>query len=454
MQEIKKNDELLLDIESLGANGEGVAHFNGATIFVQRALPGEQVLAHIILCKKTFYVAKIISIVKPSDDRINPPCPYYEKCGGCDLQHMSYDRQLKFKTDLVGDTLKKYAKLDKTINDTLSFGDEFGYRNKFAFPVASENGTIKIGLYRAFSHNIVEIDKCMLQSKISEKILACFKEFMEVSKLSAYDETSGRGLVKHIVCRESQNSFILTVVVTENKEINFDYLINSLEKLGLKFGLYKNINKLNNNVIFGDLDIHIYGLTELEKNEFGINYFVNNRSFLQVNDSVKTEIYNKILSEINDDDSVIDAYSGAGLLSGIIAKKAKKVVGIEIVKEATKNAEILKNNNNLYNLTNLNGDCSLLLKKQASIFKNDYILVLDPPRKGVTTEVINAILENKPKKIIYLSCNPATLARDISLLKADYSVKYVQPYDMFPQTSNVETLVVMEKNKWQKKRKI
>ena len=208
-----------------------------------------------------------------------------------------------------------------------------------------------------------------------------------------------------------------------------------------KFGIVKNVNKLGNNVIFGNTDIYIYGLKELNMTELGINYSVNNRSFLQVNDDVKTKIYNKILSFTSGSKKIIDAYSGAGLLSSIMAKNGSEVMGVEIIEEATKNAENLKKINNLDNLTNFNGDCAKIIPELISKQKEDFTVVIDPPRKGIDKSVIDALILAKPKKIVYLSCNPATLARDLGYLSENYNVNFVQPYDMFPQTANVETLV-------------
>jgi len=266
---------------------------------------------------------------------------------------------------------------------------------------------------------------------------------MTENKISAHNEESGKGIVKHIVVRENENSFILTVVVSDEKFNNFEPLIKKLKTEFSSFGIYKNINKFNNNVIFGERDEHIFGLKELECNEFQIKYFVNNRSFLQVNNDVKNKIYSKIIELVGNEKNVIDAYSGAGLLSSIIASSGANVYGIEIIKEATQNAENLKRINNLNNLTNINGDCVKELPKLAKQFKGDFSIVVDPPRKGLDEKVVNSILNNSPSKIIYLSCNPTTLARDIRLLSEKYMLNFIQPYDMFPQTANVETLVCL-----------
>lgn len=442
--EIKKNDEFEVTVSGLGSNGEGIAHHHGATIFIAGALVGERVITRIIKCSKTFFVGKLKEILSPSPLRVTAPCKYYEKCGGCDLQHISHAAQLEFKTQLVADTLKKYANIDADVHGAKCGAKSFGYRNKFAFPVCEKQGKAVIGMYRKNSHDVVEIEECLLQSELANKVVKIFSEFMSESRLTAWNEETLSGQVRHIVFRELGGSFLLTVVTSNKSKIDFSPLTDSLQQLSVPFGLYRNINPKKNNVILGEEDEHIFGLTQIEHVEFGIHYGVQNHSFVQVNDEVKTMVYEDILSQISSGDTVIDAYSGAGLLSAIISRKAAKVFGIEIVEEATKSANLLKKYNKIDNLTNFNGDCAKILPKLASSLSN-FVLVLDPPRKGVDRGVLEAIKIALPEKVIYLSCNPATLARDAKELLESYVIKLVQPYDMFPQTANVETLMVFER---------
>ena len=453
LKPIKKNDELIVEIIRYGSNGEGIAVEQGIVIFVQYALVGEVVKIHIINDKNSYLIAKIIEIIKPSEARVEPSCPYYYKCGGCDLQHMNNDEQNKIKKNIVVDVLAKIAKVDVEVNDLICGQKDFRYRNKFAFPVRDVDGEIKIGMFRKNSHAIIDIDDCLLQSENIKTILKLFREYLIENKISVYNEINNKGIIKHIVAREYQNNFILTVVVTDKKFDKFEPLIQKLKTQFNSFGIYKNINLLNNNVIFGEKDEHIFGLKELEIEEFGIRYFVNNRSFLQVNDEIKCIIYQKIIDLLGDQNIVVDAYAGAGLLSSIIAKNTKKVYGVEIIKEATQNAENLKEINNLYNLTNKNGDCAIEIPILAKTFDEDFAIVVDPPRKGLDKKVVDSFLEALPTKIVYLSCGPATLARDLGILKEKYDITFVQPYNMFPQTAQVETLVCLEL-KMQKDKKI
>ena len=443
-KKLKKNDEIILTIDRLGDNGEGIAVYDGMVVFVPFALPGEEVLVHIINDKHSFLVGKVVEIKKPSNERIEPLCPHFKKCGGCNVQHMPYEAQLEFKKNMVKNALKKYAKIDDEILDCIPSDKEFRYRNKFAFPVQEENGEVKIGMYQSNSHRIIEVNDCLLQSERAKTIVKLFKEFMTKEKLTAYNEQTKKGLVKHIVVREADGAFILTVVVTDKKFNKFDTLISLLKTEFNDFGIIKNINTLGNNVIFGNTDELVYGLENLKLCDFGVNYEINNRSFLQVNSYIKNVIYQKIIDTVGEQKNIIDAYSGAGLLSSILAKNAGNVIGVEIIQNATENANKLKSVNNLHNLTNINGDCAKEIPRLAKELEGDFAVVVDPPRKGLDKPVVDAMLEAKPKQIVYLSCNPATLARDLSYLKEQYDIEFVQPYDMFPQTANVETLVSLK----------
>lgn len=440
---LRKNDELVVRVDRFGANAEGIAVFDGIVIFVPFAKPGEVVKIHIINDKKSFLIGKIIEKISGINETI-PPCPYFFKCGGCDIQHLSKNEQLNFLKEMVKNSLKKYAKIDTEINDVIESDKWLRYRNKFAFPVQEKNGEIKIGMYKKNSHEIIEIDDCLLQSEKTQKLLKIFKNYMKNNKISAYNEEKRAGIIKHIVVREHGDEFILTVVVTDEKFNNFEPLIKELKKEFSSFGIVKNVNKLQNNVIFGKIDEHIYGLENLQMEDFGIKYEINNRSFLQVNDYVKNLIYQKIIDTIGKHKTIVDAYSGAGLLSSILAKNAEHVIGVEIEKEATKNANNLKIKNNLYNLNNKNGDCAKIIPELSKHLNGDFAIVVDPPRKGLASEVTQSFLEAEPKQIVYLSCNPATLARDLAELTKKYDIDFVQPYQMFPQTANVETLVSLK----------
>lgn len=444
---LQKNSNFSAKITNLGIDGEGVAKINGQVVFVPFALPDEIVDGIIINDKKNYLIGKVTNIQNSSNDRVISPCKYFKKCGGCNLQHYSYQKQLEFKTKLVKDTLLKVGQIDFAPQMCNASDLQYGYRNKASFPVLEINGKAEIGMFRPASHSLVEIDKCLLQKELINKLILVTKKWLDDYNVSAYNEQTKQGLIKHLVARELDDSILVTLVCTS---FNVPYLKeyeNLLKQNFKSFGLNLNLNALNNNVILGSSYKHICGLDKLNVCSFNVNHNVSSASFYQVNNYIKDKIYSLVLDNINSNSVVIDAYSGAGLLSSIIAKKAKFVYGVEIVKQATENANELVKLNNITNLKNINGDCSLVLPKLVKQIKEDSIVVLDPPRKGCDKKVLESLLTSKPNKIIYIACSIISLSRDLKILLGggDYKLKQVVPFDMFPQTSNVETVAVLEK---------
>ena len=446
-----KNEKLFLKIQNYGCNAEGVSFFNDEIVFIPYSLVDEQLDATIIKANKKFNLAKIDNIREKSPLRITPPCPYFAKCGGCQLQHTQYENSLKIKTQIVQKALSGIGKLDAKVLPCKPSEKQYHYRNKLALPINPK--TRKLGMYRANSHNIVDIESCPLQTDNMNRLIRIFDRFLQLSTDTIFDDKTKKGLLKSLVARDVANTILVTVVINGNDLPSKNILQELLERNFENVGLSLNINKLCNNVILTENFKHIFGKESAKMNEFGIEYQINNQSFLQVNDDVKAEIYGKIFDEVKDS-VVIDAYSGAGLLSAMIAKHAKKVFGIEIVAPATDLANKLAKQNKIENLKNINGDCATelpnLLAKLDGIDKQNLTIVLDPPRKGCAQNVLDAILGVLPNKIVYLSCEPSTLARDLRILcdGDKYSVKLVQPYDMFPQTKHVETFVVLTKNEF------
>ena len=443
---IKKNDILTLSVIDMGVNGEGIAKHEDIVIFVPFALIGETVKAQIINTKSSFYVAKLIEVVKASPFRIEPPCPVYKKCGGCALQHITYEKQLEFKTNLVKNNLKRIGGIDAQVNSCIASNLEYGYRNKIQMPVSQSGGGFVIGMFANYSHRIVPTNTCLLQDSETNKVIQIVNEFMNENNISGYNEQTGKGLVRHIVARTLNNQILVVLVINGKNVKNIEKLTEKLQKSYKNFGLYLNFNQKNTNVILGDEFKHIYGLKSLTHSEYGITYNILPQSFMQVNNYIKTQIYEKVFQIIkqNDFEVVIDAYSGSGLLSAMIAKVAKQVYGIEIVAPAVESANKLAKENNLTNLVNICGDCAVELPKIISnLNTSNSCVVLDPPRKGCDKKVLEAIKKANPNMVLYISCNPATLARDVKILteNSQFSLNFVQPYDMFPQTPHVETLV-------------
>ncbi|HAJ77939.1 MAG TPA: 23S rRNA (uracil(1939)-C(5))-methyltransferase RlmD [Clostridiales bacterium] len=447
---MNKNENVKIKINNYGCNAEGVAKFNGETIFVPYSLVGEEIEATIIKANSKYSIGKITKICEQSNERIVAPCPYFTKCGGCQLQHTKYENGLKIKTEIVQNAIQNIGKINYIVPQLIASDNKYQYRNKIAMPINPH--TRRVGMYRLNSHKIVDIENCLLQKTNIKILIETINQYLSQSKNSIYDEETRIGLLKSIVARDINNTVLLTVVINGESLNDAELLIKLLSQKFNKLGINININKLNNNVIMTNNFKHIYGLNEIDMFDFGIRYTINNASFLQVNDEIKKLMYQKIFDETKND-IVINAYSGAGLLSAMLAKNAKKVYGIEIVEAATKLADDLKKQNNIHNLTNITGDCSEKLPELLNTLngneKQNLTIVLDPPRKGCDKKVLNSILNCSPAKIIYMSCDPSTLARDLNILMQsdNYKVKYIQPYDMFPQTKHVETLAVLETKK-------
>lgn len=431
---------MIVKINDLGINGEGIARTSDNKVcFVDFSLPNEVVDVDIYKDKSKFSCARVNSIIEQSPDRVAPKCKYFGVCGGCDLQHLNKLKQREFKKDKVALALRKVA--SKDIISNTEYSNEWGYRNKMVFVASGK--PIKLGMVMKNSHDFVETKECLLASDIINKVLSVSSEYFYKSDFCGYDSISKTGDIKYIVIREFGDSVLVTVVST--KKINLkDYYI-TLNSAVKNVGLSMVISDSDKEILSGKYS-HLYGSEFLEIEEFGINYKLNNLGFLQVNNDMKKKMYMQVLENIDDNDNVIDAYSGAGLLSAIISKKAKAVIGIEINKSASASAKELIKDNNISNCEFVCGDVAKCLEPSLKKFK-DVTLVLDPTRSGCDKSVCDSILNNasKIKKIIYVSCNPSTLGRDLELLKDKFEVKRVIPYDLFPNTKHIETLVILKR---------
>ena len=423
-----------MKIIDLGINGEGVAKENGKVFFVKNALPGEDVEIEVLKENKKFSFAKATKIKAKSSDRVEPLCPYFGICGGCQLQHMDYEKQLEFKQNLVKSTLKKVGEIEVEVQTTIPSDEIYFYRNKSAFPFGFNENNLYIGMFEENSHNIVSISECKIAKSGINKILQTSKEFFNINKNKN---------IKYLVIRNINQNYLITLVV-RSKNIKLEAYIAKLKELNINFSLNINVNK-NDNLIFSNQFQNIFGENILRQEEFGLKVTINSASFLQINDSVKKKLYEFVLSEIEKGEDVVDAYCGAGLLSGIIARKANHVYGVEISKEAIKSANKLCEENGLKNLTFICGDCKDEIPKLLKNVEDNFVLVLDPPRAGCNNLVLQSALDTGPSKVVYISCNPITLAKDLKVLSLKYEIEKVQPFDMFPQTSNVETAVILRK---------
>jgi 23S rRNA (uracil1939-C5)-methyltransferase len=397
---------------------------------------------------KNFAYGKLLKVLTSSADRIKPPCVYYSKCGGCHLMHMNYGAQKRFKQSAVENCLGK-AGVSVPLAETAGSEKILSYRNKLQLPVAEEGGAVKIGFYRENSHNIADIDICPVVGGDSRLLVEAIRKYIEDSGDTAYNETAGSGNIRHVVLRAAAGAVLVTIVVADGKLKDEKKLIGLLKERFLDFGLYININRQRNNVILGETYKHIYGRRFLETETLGIRYKITPGAFAQINAPIAGQIYEETARFIQNNaaEAVIDAYSGIGVLSAYVAGFTKRVYAVELDAETHTAAEALKEENSVKNLVNILGDVKdELLKIHANLPPEiKTAVILDPPRKGCSPAVLDALLAVRPALIAYISCNPATLARDIKHLSPLYEITAAAPYDMFPQTKHVETLICLQR---------
>lgn len=452
---MQKGDLVTLEISSMGMNGEGVGRIDGFVVFVDGALEGETIKAQVMQVKKSFCTAKVVKILQPSKDRVIPKCKICFKCGGCEMQHVNYSKQLEIKKQRVKNCLERECKRTFDVDETVPSPNIFNYRNKIQLPISMQDGELVGGYFAPNSHRVVAFCKqgesgvCHLNCEGMQDIIDVFLDYMHAEQITAYDETSHTGLVRHLVVRKVGGSFAICIVINGQSLKSYAALIDMLKAKCLDFSLYISPNLDRTNVIMGGKVKLLYGKESLLGETLGVKFKVSPQSFMQVNDGVRDMIYSKVGDIIKSSgiSNVIDAYSGVGIMSNIFAKYADKVYAIEIVPQAIENSvELAKLNGSEDKIINICGDCAQELPKVVERLKDGgSIVVLDPPRKGCDNKVIDALLSAKPDKIIYISCNPATLARDVNLLLKEYDVEFVTPYDMFPQTKHIETLICLKK---------
>ena len=470
---IEKNDIICAVTVALGTNGEGIIKHEGVTFFVPACLPGEKVRFKVLKIKGNIGYGKVEEILTPAEERVREKCPVFSRCGGCCLQHLDYPAQLAYKSNIVKDTLRKIAGLDIDVPLAIKSDSPYEYRNKLQLPVGLDrDGNSVIGFYAEHSHRIVPISSCAIHPEWATKLIAILKRYMTECAVKGYDEVEKVGALRHIVAREIGGKYIITLVTAKRNLPSLPYLIDLLSESFPVFSLYVNFNDADTNVIFGKEFQLVHGVGFFEAEEHGIRYEAGPVTFLQVNENVRTKLYKDALKTVCEDGNevVIDAYSGGGLLTAMIAKKCKRVYGIELEEEASRCADSLKEKNGLGNMTNICGYVEEKLPAVLEKEKNEKLrLILDPPRAGIARSVLKALLESGIPKLTIISCNPATLARDLGILTGRliekegeliknpayegveagetlsgyYGVERIQPYDMFPQTKHVETLVCL-----------
>ena len=436
-----------IKIHGLGSSGEGVGKLDGLTVFVEGALPGEEVLAEIVTRKKNYAVARLVEVVKKSSERVEPFCPLYKECGGCQLQHLSYPAQLKWKRQQVVDAVERIGKLGGVeVFDTLGMENPLRYRNKMQFPVGTGDkglGTreLQIGCYARGSHKIIDAPACMIQNVGNDKILAAVRNVAKKFNLQPYDEDTHKGFLRHVMGRVGSDGELMIVLVTATKNFpNEKNFVRALRnELPEVTSIQQNVQTFHNNVILGRDTKVLFGKPTIHDKIGGLSFNISARSFFQVNTAQAEVLYKtaRDFAELRGHEMVIDAYCGTGTISLFVAKKARKVIGVEVVSSAIADAKKNARENNIRNAEFIVGDVVKVLPK----ISDADIVIVDPPRAGCDKKVLETFAAMRPDKIIYVSCNPATLARDLNILDAlGYRTKKIQPVDMFPFTSHVESV--------------
>jgi len=449
---VKKNEVYKIEIGGMTHEGQGVGRIENFTVFVDGPITGEEVEIKIIKVNKSYAVGKIIKILKASPDRIEPVCKVYNRCGGCSLQHMSYDAALKFKTNLVTENIRRIGGLkDVAVHDTIGMDNPFNYRNKAQYPVGLQKGELAVGFYARRSHDIVNSPVCLIQCSDSDKAKLIVKKFLEENKISIYDETTGKGLVRHVMTRMGFNTGELMVVIVINGTSlpKRDILVKMLtEEMPQIKSIVLNINTENTNVILGPRNIVIYGDECITDYIGKFKFKISPLSFFQVN-PVQTEVlYNKALeyAGLTGEETVFDLYCGIGTISLFLSEKAKKVYGVEVVEDAIRDAQENAKINGVDNVEFIVGEAERIIPEMYGKGIRADVVVVDPPRKGCDQVLLDTLVDMAPKRIVYVSCNPATLARDLAFLsERGFGVLEVQPVDMFPWSSHVETICLMSK---------
>ena len=450
--ELSKNDKIELTIDALTSEGSGVGRYNGLAVFVRGTVPQDKIIAHIIKRSKNYAIGIIDKILRPSPERIESDCPYSKKCGGCSFRHMTYDEELKYKKSRVQDALNRIGHLDIEVDEIIGADDLTHYRNKAQYPVDISDGEMFAGFYAYKSHRIIPCADCKLQPAEFEKGLEAFAKWIESENITSYNEQTGKGLLRHIYFRKgfATGEVMACAVINGNSIPNGELLVSLLrEKVDGLTSVAVNINKEKTNVILGKETNIIWGEKYIRDNLLGKDFLISPNSFYQVNHNQCEKLYAKAkdFAGLTGTETVLDLYCGVGTIGLTMAENVKQLVGIEIIPQAIENA---KENAKINHITNAQFICAdapkgaEILKKQGV---NPDIIILDPPRKGCEKSLFDTIEQLSPKKIVYVSCDSATLARDLAILKEKgYEAKKVSAVDMFPRTPHVECVTLIEKD--------
>ena len=453
---MKKNDLVEVTIESMGSAGEGIGKMDGYPLFVKDTFPGDKARVSLTKVKKTYAFARLVELLEPSPDREEPRCVQHRRCGGCQIQGLSYEKQLLYKEEKVREDLKRLGGFtDPPVGPVLGMDEPYRYRNKAQFPFGKDKeGRIVTGFYAGRTHSIVPETDCALGIRENQTILKMILDFLNEHHIEPYDENTGKGLLRHVLIRKgfATGEIMVSLVINGRKFPQIEKLADRLFMIPGMTSLTLNVNQKNTNVILGDEIIPVRGQTYITDKIGDISYRISPLSFYQVNPVQTEKLYRTALeyAGLSGQETVWELYCGIGTISLFLARSAKKVYGVEIVPQAVEDA---KHNAELNGISNV----EFYLGKAEEVLPEKYekegihadVIVIDPPRKGCGSACLETMLAMAPERIVYVSCDPATFARDLKLLCADgsYELTKVQPVDLFPQTAGVENVGLLVRRK-------
>ncbi len=451
MNKLKVNEIVFITIKRIGINGEGIGYYKRLAIFVENALVGEEVEVRITNSYDKYAIGEIVKIKKISTSRIKPQCPYYEKCGGCQLQHLEYEEQLKEKRNILIYSLERYFNGSNKIkiNETIGMDEPYLYRNKTQLPIRHDGDKVVAGLYAKNTNKLVYIDECLIESKIVQKTFKAVLDILTKTNVDIYNPRFKQGLLRYVVVRgfEETKEVQVTLVIME-----LDSKISKALKLIAKIENVKSVNYCINTDLKGveilnSQIVNVEGKTTIAGKLKDLSFDISPNSFFQLNTKQTPVLYEEIKKAINPqgDEKILDCYCGIGSIGLFLASSVKEVRGIDNNRENIENAKNFAERNSIKNAKFYYGN---ILPHLNTFKKSEYnpdVVIVDPPRKGLELNFINYLQKNKVKKIIYVSCNPSTLAKNLNHLQKDYLIRYIQPIDMFPQTSNVESVILLNR---------
>ena len=450
---IRKNAVIPLEITGASYAGKGIGRYENMVVFVNGAVKGDKVKAHILKVAKTHAFAKADEIIEPSADRIGVDCNVFDKCGGCVFRNISYEAELELKYQRLADAIKRIAKIDVVPDPVVGMKNTEGYRNKAQYPVGAGDGGVNMGFYAPHSHRIIDCRDCKLHPKIFGKVLEVIGDWIDEKIISVYDETSHTGLLRHVYVRygEISGEIMVCLIINGRKLPHSDALINGLtQKISDIKSICLNFNTKRTNVILGEKTEVLYGSDHITDMLCGLKFRISPLSFYQVNRTGAETLYSlgAEYAGLSGNETLVDLYCGTGTIGLTMAGRVKRLIGVEIIPQAVEDAKYNAEMNGIKNAEFICGDASGAAKRFVENGLKPDVVIVDPPRKGCSQEVIDAISVMSPEKVVYISCDPETLARDIAVFyEKGYLAERITPVDMFPRTAHVETVVMLSPKK-------